>query len=392
MDTSPAPYTNTQSLRMSSRVNYNMQDNFTFMNGDHTFEMWVYPTTLTGDNLHLVSIGGTTMRIFRHTAADAFATTPVANKLVLQYGANTGQVIEGGGDLVAGQWNHVAYTRSGGQMRLYVNGVGGPTASWSGVSFSSQTFAFNGFSSQNRGQFTNLYMRAVNIWNTVRYFGDFAPKWPNFGTDPVDAPDIFFTFNRASGTTNHAPDRGTVSNVSGSALTYVVDGGRNVVNMPAQTGTLKFNSDFSFLGGDFTLETWVKWDAVSRDYQTVFDIGGELTTGYFRIYNNTTSNQFGPLVMLFNGVTAGFPAGLTAGTWTHIAVSKTGNVIRLFTNGISGPPVNVSSTNFGTAVQNKVATINGYTLTDSWTGAAKMANFGFWKSAKYTGNFTPRPR
>lgn len=392
MAPAPAPYQNEQAFRTSGRTNYSIQSNLEFMSGDHTFETWVYPTTLTGDNLHIVSIGGSTMRIFRHTAADAFATTPVANKLVLQYGGSTSQVVEGGGDLVAGQWNHVAYTRSGTQVRLFVNGVGGPTVSWGSASFASQTFAFNGFSSQVRGQFTDLYMRAVNIWSTVRYFGNFTPSWPNFGSEPVDAPDIFFSFNRTSGTTNHAPDRGTVTNVSGSALTYVVDGGRNVVNMPVSTGTLKFNTDFSFLSGDFTLETWVKWDAVTREYQTVFDIGGDLSSSYFRVFNNTTNTQFGNLVMNFNSTNIPFPAGLTAGNWVHLAVVKSGNSIRCYTNGVGGTPGVVSSTNVGAFLQNKVATINGYTLTDTWTGAAKMANFGFWKTAKYTGNFTPRPR
>lgn len=390
MDTAPG-YPAEKAFRTSSRVNYTMQDNFTFMSGDHTFETWIYPTTLAGDNQHIISIGGTAMRLFRYTAADVFATTPIAGKLVLQYGGSQSQVVEGGGDLIAGQWNHVAYTRSGNLMRLYVNGVAGPTVSWAAGNFASQTFALNGFSSQNRGQFTDAYLRATNVWNSVRYFSNFTPTWPNFGNDPVDAPDIFFTFNRASGTTNHAPDRGTVTNVSGPALTYVVDGSRNVVSMPNQTGTLKFNTDFSFLEGSFTLETWVKWDNVSREYQTVFDIGGELTTSYFRIFNNSTTT-FGQLMLTFNTVTAAFPAGLTAGTWTHIAMVKTGSQVRLYTNGVGGPSFGVSSTNLGVNMKDKVATINGYTLTDTWTGPAKMANFGFWKTAKYTANFVPRGR
>ena len=385
-------YPNDLAFRMSSRVNYGIFDNLTFMSGDHTFEMWVYPTTIDDVNPHLVSIGGANMRIFRHNGGDLFTSKPVSNTLVLQYGTQQDQVVAGGGDLVAGRWNHVAYTRSGNLMRLYVNGVGGPTVSWPSASFASQTFAFNGFSTQTRGIATNLYMRAVNVWSTAKYYTDFTPTWPNFGNDPVEEPDIFFSFNRDG--TNHAPDRGTVTNVSGSALTYVTDGSRYVANMPTTTGTLKFNTDFTFLQDNFTLETWVKWDSVEKSLQTIFDIGGELTTvyqNYFRIYNDNASG-FGTLSFEFNSSKAAFPSGLTAGAWTHIAVCKNGNQIRLFTNGVGGTPFNVSSTNFGVLMKNKTATINGYTPNGSWTGAAKMANFGFWKKAKYTANFVPRGR
>lgn len=400
----PAPYTANTALKTSTRMNYEMANAFTFMSsgGAFTVEMWVYPTSLAGDNNTLLSIGGTGMRILRYTAPDQFISSSVNNRLSVQFAGVPTTLITSPNDVIAGQWNHIAVTRSGGVARLFVNGVGGDPVTYAGGDYSSQTFALNGFSSTLQGEWANNHMRAVNFWSVNRYPSNFTPTWPAFGLEPQTGGDLLWTHNRPVGSTFYGLDRGNpVATISGTASYEAFSPSLNVINYAPNSRTV-FNSgatDMAFVSGDFTFETWQNTVGVSKRYQTLLNIGGDISSSIFRLYYvndvaNDASGLAAPLGFLYgsggSGVTAIFPGANQLGVWQHLAIVKTGNNLRCYRNGVGGTPVTVTPLTTA-ALASKTVSLNGYSLNGDWSGNVKYSQTNFWKSAKYSANFTPPP-
>ncbi len=93
------------------------------------------------------------------------------------------------------------------------------------------------------------------------------------------------------------------------------------------------SSDFAFGTGDFTIEFWFR-AAVVSGVQVIYDQKSTVSETQPAIlladanlnYNRNNSNQ----------ITI---AGITAGTWHHVAVSRSAGATRMFLNGVAGGTV-----------------------------------------------------
>lgn len=138
-------------------------------------------------------------------------------------------------------------------------------------------------------------------------------------------------------------------------------------------------SDYAYGTGDFTFDIWVR-PANLTGQQFIFDLRGGAA-------NN-------PCLYLASGVPGFYAAGgvritggaaLTAGVWSHVAVSRVSGVTRLFVNGVQSG-ANYADTN------NYVAPTTIYVGVDSSGSTAFNGNFDEMRIAKqgfYSTGFTP---
>ena len=162
------------------------------------------------------------------------------------------------------------------------------------------------------------------------------------------------------------------------------DGG--VVKAPYST------SNFAMGTGDFTVECWVKID-VLRSTDGFFVVGGSSSSGE-NLSNIGTSLSLGYLgscglsfMALGNGNwdccgTSWYP---TAGTWHHLAITRSGTSFKIFADGVAKHSV-TDSTNYayGGCVLGSWYVNSGYNFD------GHMSDFRVVKgTAVYTSNFTP---
>ena len=177
------------------------------------------------------------------------------------------------------------------------------------------------------------------------------------------------------------------SKFGGSSLSF--DGTDDYLGIPA-------SSNFSFGAGDFTIEAWLypgsypaagSWSTIYSQW-TAGD--GQRQAGEWIIKMNSAGSVYVDIATSASAyVTADSGTGtLLLNTWTHLAVTKSGDAIKIFINGIR-----VSNQSFN------LSTVGVETL-PVWFGQQQSNNSYLWTGlmdeirvtkgvARYTVNFTP---
>ena len=348
-----------------------------FSTGDFTVELWWYPTSLATDQGFLGSSStagydfcwrtSTGFNIGRiNTAFDnSFAFTPTL-----------------------GQWYHVAYSRSGTSLKVFVNGSQVGSTATNSISYvpGSGGAVIGGSTTGDRlltGYISNLRL----VKGTAVYTSNFTPN-----TTPltaiantslltcqsnrlIDNSTNNFTITK-NGDTLVSPNIPFTPNSSYS--TY----GSTYFDVTGDYLTAPSNVALN-LPGDFTIEFWVyptasivnKSIAGTTSSSMHFDSGG-----YFYLLNST--GQY------LRATDASF---LTLNTWTHVSISRSGSTLKFFRNGIdNGVAENVGSASTATFTfsglnigysphVNAISYLTGY-----------ISNFRIVKgTAVYTTAFTP---
>lgn len=118
------------------------------------------------------------------------------------------------------------------------------------------------------------------------------------------------------------------------------DGVNNVVTSPD-------NTDFEFGSGDFTLELWYRPTALTgaNAYNGLIGKQTDSSTNcsYLLYFNQNNTGVVFQYTQ--DGVTRSFcsnGAALTVGQWHHLAVSRVGNNLWVFVDGVPGSAVNMA--------------------------------------------------
>jgi len=196
---------------------------------DFTVEAWVYPTA-TGTTNGPMIIGSTTtnaLKFFQNSSAYTVA--------VALYGSSS--FLSSTNAMNANAWNHVAVTRSGSTVTLWVNGVSSGTATQAAAFASTQVLIGGG---QTSAYLSGYISNARVVKGTAVYTAAFTPPTQLF---PI------------TNTTLLTCQSTTIVDNSTSALTLTASGSATVSNFTPFAGYTGFNPALgAAAGGVWTLD------------------------------------------------------------------------------------------------------------------------------------------
>ena len=150
-----------------------------FGTGDFTIECWYYLTSTTNGDQTIMSNAETgynaTVKLFKlYYAGQSFP--------FFDFGSGNGSVAASNTSSLINQWNHVALVRSGNTFTMYLNGVGGSPATFTGsVNMNSNNKTYIGYFSFSdpNSRFTG-YVDDLRVTRYARYVANFTPATAAF--------------------------------------------------------------------------------------------------------------------------------------------------------------------------------------------------------------------
>lgn len=357
---------------------------FSFNTNDFTIEMWVYST------------GGTSYRTLAATRpnsggyGDAWSLG-IGPSNELYFYSNGFIANSATGLVLLNTWHHVAITRSGTSVRMFLDGVSVATGTNS-QSFTQRILAIGAL--QNGAEAFTGYIDDLRITKgAARYTSNFTPPTSAF---PEQAPgnegDPAFDYNSLLLHMDGTNGSTTFTDNSPNALTVTANGNAQISTAQSKfggasavfdgTGDYLTLADSSLwdLPADFTIEAWVKASATGFGPIVSYRDTGAAVNPVLYLWNT------GVLVWYYNNaarITG--TTNIVGGNFYHVAVCRSGGSTRLFVNGI---PEGVTYANSDSYVADGV-----------WIGAIPAASQylngyiddlritkGF---ARYTGAFVP---
>jgi hypothetical protein len=308
-------------------------------------------------------------------------------------------------------WNHVAVTRSGSTFTIWLNGVSQATGTSSATGNTNAAWATyaGSISTNNTGASNNLYISNFRIVKgQVLATGNFTPP-----ASPLTTTTVGWTgANAASSLTGTVPILTCQSNRfidnSSNNLSITISGtpqvtayfypstftapsaspGAGYFNGTTDYLTTPANAAFAFGTGDFTVECWMY---ITYALGTTGQGRGVLVSNRSVASSNTTlCLQHYNSKIYFGTASTDLiisTATLTINTWTHIAVSRSSGILRLFVNGVLDTTVASNTTNFSDTNAFAIGA-DGLYLGYYFTGY--ISNTRMVKgTAVYTGAFAP---
>ena len=292
--------------------------------GDFTLETWVYHTTTSG-----------TLQVYYSHRTNGLALT-----------RNTSGYLEVAQDAVAvlltsittvpsNQWVHVATSRSGTSLKLFINGVvSGSTVNSTSLTSSNPVYIGSDYSSAY--EFTGYISNMRLIKGTAIYTDSFTPSTAPLtaitNTSLLTCQSNRFKDNSANafsitktGDVNvqrfqpfRLPSTYTTSAFSGSGYFF---GASNQLTTPS--GTCPVINNFSASG-------WIYRTSVPGYQQTFIALGidGAGRVGFFWTGSNFQYNIYGSSTVTIDG-----SGSMPVGAWTYVVLTRTSSTLTLYYNG-----------------------------------------------------------
>jgi len=300
-------------------------------------------------------------------------------------------------------WTHVALVVTGAQIKLYINGTLGATGTWYGMQAATALAGIGGSNQSHPEKFTG-YMHDIRVSDNARYTTNFTPA------------DALTTDSN----TDLLIGKLQVRDLSSNSEALTLQGDVKVVPFNTSTGdndpyskadhgasvyfdgtgdyiSAEDDASFSFGTGDFTVECWLFHQNASALYYDLIGtasnanyIGanrGGWIFGYYHTHSSTYALKFG---YQYNNTFVhdiSFSKTLNADTWYHIALTRQGNQLKYFVDGIQVGSTVTNSTNIVSTEPLTIGT--GATVTSQYV-TGYMSDVRVVKgTAVYTSNFTP---
>jgi len=336
---------------------------------DFTVEYWAYPTAFGTSRSHIMWV----------TVGDFLAlyTNSSGNIVLDRYGAST-LVSATSNALVLNSWNHVVCSRVGTTLRIFINGVQGASIT------NSTNWATTEVQIGNNNQ-TAYFLGYMCGMRVLKGTGVSSVTIPTTPFTPVANTILLLNFDNA------AIDDYTGKNVvetAGDAKanniitkfapgSFSLDGSSDGLILQTSSGF------FTFRTNNFTIEFWAYSNANQANYTKYFCTGGSV--GNIFIDQQTIANR----ISVNDGSTVFLEStsGITNQAWNHVAIVRSGTTLTIYINGVAvGSATN--STSFTAASTAGV----GSNISGGQTFNGVLSDFRVTRSARYTANFTPRPR
>ena len=310
---------------------------------DFTIECWVNTSTISLDpyGRRLWSFGSGAAFYLDALFYDGGAIT---SNLCIQI-ASTGIVITGTIPVANGQWNHVALTRSGSSMKLFVNGVqsGSTYTNSSAFTAGASNGMFLGCLGVGVGGFLLGNITDFRVLNgTAAYTTAFTPP-----TEPLTAianTSLLTLQNNQSVSNNVFLDNSSnnllITRAGNTTQgTFSPYGGNWSASLNGTTDYLStpYNTAFDFNTGNFTVECWFNHTGASfANYPQLFGLATGSNSGrsyYFYIdpsgFLNFGMYPDGVNVTLLTATTA-----CTRNVWNHAALVRSSGTTKIYLNGV----------------------------------------------------------
>jgi len=344
---------------------------FTFGTGDFTIEMWVYPTTNQPAFCRYFGTGSSTGDV--SFDQQTLGLTPSFND-------NATVFITSSIALTLNAWNHLAVTRSGTSLKMFVNGVVSGTATNS-TNFTCTGTAIigknPGSATYNKGYFSNVRILKGTALYTAAFTPSTSPLTNIAGTSLLTCQNSTISDNSTNAFTITNNGAATTDKVQTTFYKTKFSGASQYLRVP-------YSAAFDFSQSNWTLECWFKANAfdlviLSKDtYGTNFD---------FCMYVSATTifSQTAGTAQSYS-VTTGLT--LTTGKWYHLAMVRSAGTLNYYLDGVKyGAGSGMGITN----VSNSYVTLGCF----SWNNPSGFLNGSVSNlrmvqgTALYTSNFTP---
>ena len=307
---------------------------FQFGTGDFTVEMWVYISANAANQQTFLDIRGA-------ATATPFAFGIYQSKLLFYDGA----VRQSSATVTSGQWYHFAACRSGGTLRLFINGVSYYSASSTTNFTTGANSIYIGRGFDAAAYYTNGHIGPLRITKGVaRYTANFTPYYP--GVDPYyyAASLILNMQGTPGGTTfvDESPNALSVTPYGNAQLATDATFG-TVASFDGSGDYLRFptSDKFNFGSGDFTVEFWYYYNGLPQAAARLFQTrNGDVYSGFSITHKFTNRGTDITVGASINGYSWAYNNGeagsfsVTANAWTHVAFVRSGTVLYCYINGV----------------------------------------------------------
>lgn len=294
-----------------------------------------------------------------------------------------------GGSIAANSWNHIAASVNAGSGRLFLNGTQvGSTTTISACSFTPVGASVGRFSNgytigtpDYAGYISNIRL----VQSTALYTANFTPP-----TAPLSSiPNTSLLTCQSNRFLDSSPNNFTLTRNGDVSVQPYVPFPANWSNYFDGTGdyfNIADNAALDFGTGDFTIDLWFYAESVADAvFAAGFSSGSPVSGWAASVYAGSASFT---IAVSDTYVGVSNSATISANTWYHYAIVRSGNSFTLYINGVGGTAVtNTSSINTqaaGLNIGRSTYTLNlrqfkGY-----------ISNLRIVKgTAVYTANFTP---
>jgi hypothetical protein len=350
-----------------------------FGTSDFTIELWFYDLlTSAGFYPNLFSTA------LDYTTAGSIRLTSGPNTRIINVAVASSAIFTASTAYVANTWNHVALTKIGTTLTLYLNGVSVGTSTGFSTNLSANSIVLGTVISGGSYYWTGYMSNVRIIRGAGIYTGNFTPS-----TVPLTATTNtqYLMLGTNGGIVDTTMQNNLVTTGAILSTTQSKFGGTSMYFNGSSRLTLPTGPNLN-LTGTFTIEFWVYFSATLPSYAELVCTSSNGTAGANMTEIYVTANGTLAYYAQGSGVLTSSAGVVTTNTWYHIALVKNGTSQALYVNGTS-----VAS------ATSSVQPNSGY----SWTIGDRIASAGSGQYpltgyiddlritngvARYTANFT----